>query len=115
MDGVVAAEKRRIRRPAARVWVSRPRGARRPPVADAMSDAPGEIPGLFAIGVAAMLLPPIFLALCAAWLCSQDRRIRRSKAKIAEQEQGDDDSEGDFEGDFEDEERMTVLMMAGDV
>ena len=60
-----------------------------------MSDAPGEIPGLFAIGVAAMLLPPIFLALCAAWLCSQDRRIRRSKAKIAEQEQGDDDSEGE--------------------
>ena len=49
----------------------------------------GEVPAIFAIGMATMLLLPLLLALCAAWICSRDAygsdgRRRGGKARVGE-------------------------------
>ena len=63
--------------------------------AEQHADPDGEVPGLFAVGLTAMLLLPLVLALCAAWLCCR-RAQRRRKGRVAELMAADDsDNEED--------------------
>ena len=64
------------------------------------AEAGGEVPGLFAVGMAAMLLVPLLLALCIAWFCSRDAyrgALRRNRSRICAV--GDLTEPGDSEGE----------------
>ena len=64
------------------------------------AEAGGEVPGLFAVGMAAMLLVPLLLALCIAWFCSRDAYrggLHRNRSRISAA--GDLTEPGDSEGE----------------